>query len=232
MLPAFAIDNDADNRWANTIFGSKLSTVAAPVSATYGNHIFGGELGLPACFAMILIAAFLLHHIVNVILRRANKEMGRINTRWIVTRMTDKRIWRNRAVMDFVTDTVRWGIGMLCVACANMAVTVFVAVGRPFPAIIGATLVDLLPKAFGQWRTRESFPFHAMPDKKAALTAREFWFGKGRAASASAECGIMGLHKNLQFLCQAQDDSSRRWALSIGLLPVHYSTSGLVGEAI
>lgn len=39
--------------------------------------------------------------------------------------------------------------------------------------------------------------------------------------------GIIGAHRNPIFLCQSPGRLPRRWALSIGELPLHYSTNGL-----
>lgn len=57
------------------------------------------------------------------------------------------------------------------------------------------------------------------------------WALASNVFSVRGKGDILRLHKNLHFLCQAWGGCNRRQAVSIGVLPPHYSTDTLVWEA-
>jgi hypothetical protein len=91
---------------------------------------------------------FLLHHIGDIVLRRAEEKMSRIATRRIIAMMTDQRIARIHTEVKIVGDAM----GMLCVpalnSCVGSPVSPLIDAGLPFPAGIRIPFDgDLGPKS-------------------------------------------------------------------------------------
>jgi hypothetical protein len=98
----------------------------------------------------------------------------------------------------------------------------------PQPAIVWTALVYLFPEAVSGWARSKM-----MTVDESSLSGWEFRGGDRLPASTFAELdGIMGLHKNLHFLCQAWDDCRRRQALSIGATEVILPQTASDGKSL
>lgn len=233
MFPGFAVNNHADNRWGNAIFGGKFSAVPSLVSSANVANVLRCKLGIMLLLAAHRALASLCHHIVNVVLMGTEEQMGWIDAAGIVASVADKHSIRDGAVGKFIRYAMRWCGGNAAASWSYCAVSILVAVREPLPAVIGAALVDLAPEAFGKRATRKGFALDAMPNDESPLAARELWFREGSATTALAEFyrGIargMIAHGNslLSAVAHATERfQSLRWQL-YWVLPVHYTTSG------
>lgn len=210
-------------------------------AAAHVKHLLFVELRhAVVCAVLWLVAPFGLS-IRIVIDHCAKPEMCRVDAGWIVARVTNKHAVWNWPVMHFVT----YARGDLIAAISvDHAIAVAKFAALPFPAIIWAALVNLRPKAHLKGLADRVWRAPLMPiDIANGLAFDLFVLRSGfrsyacfLAASAKAVAigdavrGIMGLHKNLQFLCQAQDVSSVAGQLSLVCTPVSISHKGVLSN--
>jgi hypothetical protein len=222
MRPSLALNQIPDGGPTNAIFGGKLTFQYAThrVSLPNMHNQFIGQFGVRLTNAAPLAALCnLIRHVVGL---GSKKQMGRIHTRSIVALVTDKHPFGDGAMMEFVAHAVR---NIILVAMAHMAVTARLC-ALPFPAFVWLSFGNIFPKGFLKGY-RKSLVL--MTVDEVVLLAGVTVAGNFLSATALAQDlgrGIMGLHKNLQFLCQAQDVSRVAGQLLLGATPVSIPQTG------
>jgi hypothetical protein len=204
MRPRFAVDYSVDNLMANPVFAGQFGAdLASRVSLTnVANHIFGQ-------FCIDIIRSKMnaasgaplertIPHIVNLI---SWSQVFGIYASRIVAFMKNVHARGNWPIVQFVGKAMR-PIGPL--SCGESAISSILLGSLPFPTIVWAALIDFFPETIcGQARAK------MMKANESSLLGREFRNGNGLTTSTFTEFwSIMGLHKNLHFLCQAWDVSS------------------------
>lgn len=101
----------------------------------------------------------LLHHVIRVVLMSANKEMLRVDARWIVALMAGQQAFWDGAVCNLIAKARRsdhWPFSVIVCRRGYVPISLIVLGAKPQPArgpkngMNRAALIDLPPKAFGQ----------------------------------------------------------------------------------
>ncbi len=218
MFPAFAIDDKANNRTSNAVFCGKSFALFALLiaGANVANGLLG-ELGVMSRLAMFGSFAAFRHHIVNVVLMCAKKQMSRIDTGRIIASMKHPQSIGDLSQRRyFITHAMRRGVRMLAVIQANMSIPVLVAMPHPIPTFIGAAHVYLFPKALCEWAECVLCAAHVMTRNVSAFTAWKLGLWERCSATAGAQLWgfVRGMicHSKFSFqnLLTPRDDSSHR----------------------
>ena len=221
------------------LFGDSIYSL--PLRKAFANVMHGGLVYCSAVmrFALRILMAFvqpataatLAYHIVSVVFGGAQKQVGGIDTRWIVALVEYPQVIRNRAVVENPTEAMRV-VPLALKPRATVAGTQLVAL--PNPALVRRANGYVIPKRF----------LRGVIDSMAVLGNVPGWFAVDPAAirpalfsdrgllAASATAisvsvgpfirGIMGLHENLHFSCQAWDAANvaRHFSLGTSLVSI------------
>ncbi len=158
----------------------------------------------------IVAASTFVQHIVRVFSWRAGEKMAWIYARWIVATMTHEHTLLDRDVVDFVGNTM---CKKMAVSRQKASVPIAKFLSLPEPTIVGRSRGDVFPESLtvGNFvlMTRNVFVRFALDVSMArVILQRERRSLSTSAMTKAVGCivrGIIGAHKNLQFLCQAQD---------------------------
>lgn len=120
------------------------ANVTASVNVTDSPDILLGEQGFACLFAASRVEASTLFGILHIITNCASAKVCRIAAGRIVARMKNMHPLRNRAICQFVSNTVRHC--SLVILDHDTAVTVGKANALPLPTVISATNSNFLPK--------------------------------------------------------------------------------------
>lgn len=212
MPPPLAGGNQGYSRSRDTeTFADFLvREIAGCVHLTNLYDKFRGEFRHAVCLTFVLTTlAHLVGHVVRV---RAKKQVGRIHASAIIAFVQNVKIFGDGAKVDFVGSAMGAG----CSAFPPyLAIASVVQARSPLPAFGLGSRIDVTPENLPNRESTivtmnesDRLPF----DVTRTLVVMLGNWG-GLAASAFAKFnrglarGIMGWHKNLQFLCQAQDVS-------------------------
>lgn len=101
---------------------------------------------LAQAFAGVRVAGPALPHLVGLVLgMRAKEQVRRVTARRVVAPMTHHPTAGNRAERQFPRDAMR--AQMSAPLVLELAVAVFIPASAPWPALVGAALVDTRPEA-------------------------------------------------------------------------------------
>ncbi len=245
VSPSLTTDNTSDSTRAYPV-GSSQDCQPFAVGKALANldDLRVRKTGLGVRFTKHLMgnASAFAVHVNNIVSTRAKKQMRGIHAAAIVAMMADAHVVRDGAIVEYITNTVRSMKRYAVKLGFAVAIALDIQSALPFPTIVGAAPVYLLPKA----DSRRAFGDdgrnpNVMTVKKAirftfdgaALHAR--FLGDVGLLSTTAMTvtvgnvvrGIMGMHKNLQFLCQAQDVSRVAGQLLLGATPVSIAQKGV-----
>lgn len=140
----------------------------------------------------------LLDHIGMIILHCAEPKMCGINTRRIVARVTNEQAVRYGAIMKGVGVAMRWGINLILCPKSTIAST---NCALPFPTVIRAALVNVLPKSLFGSEAR-SVAMSSNIGRRASLDVSPLGscdYGNGRqfTATAHAQADWIGIGKTI-----------------------------------
>src|SRR5215813_958610 len=143
----------------------------------------------PSCRASFSVAVH------RVFLARTEPQVGRVATRRVVARMANHHPGRNRAVDQFVDDTMRGPVGP--VGPKRPITSSPKASAEPRPATVGGTAVDLGPEATGHVARFADCVVGTANDRTvAASTETETRGADGERSTASTASTLNG-HFNL-----------------------------------
>jgi hypothetical protein len=145
MRPVFIVNDitDSASTYSKVLSKLVLRNVASAIEAAYLKYLCFGEFCPRAPFA--IQTAVLLNHVSYVIQLVAKKQMGWIDTRWIIALMQDTHpIW-NRAVMQFPGGVVSKDQSLTSSPYLHAPISMFIPTTNPQPT--GFRLLNLCPKA-------------------------------------------------------------------------------------
>lgn len=149
MYPILAIDDLADHCMRHAIGTGEFSPLLA-LSRKFSD--FGYLFFVQFCHVMLrtlrswwICATSLTSHVVNVVLMRSEKQVGRIAAGRIVAVVADIHALWNWPIMQFVAKAM--GVNT-CAIDGENSVTGFAQLLRPYPTAIWRIAINVLPKAF------------------------------------------------------------------------------------
>jgi len=230
MLPVMAIDNHRNCALADSVFSRQnfIGDCTSFVAAAQFCHLRFGEF----CGSAPAILAYLVGYIIGV---SAKPEMRRIDTQPVIARMENLHTPRNGAVMQFVTEPMG---KLMLFSVAYQSITGSIGTCSPFPTGIRSRFINFLPKA--NMDGAALIMAFDKPHRLAfdALSCSVSFLGNicAIAATAATETignylrGMMGLHDDLQSLCQAAGRFQRRCGISISSL--NYSANRRFSQVV
>lgn len=199
----------------------------------------------------LIVASLLCAHVLHIVAAGSGKEMLRVTAGWIIALVTDFLIVSYRAIVQFVGKAMgrmkRLSLAESAIACSVLGTSPKPAL-RQKNRMDGAILVNLFPEAIFERAASvvivdESLRLTFNPAPSFVVSLRN-WCGLTTAALTVAYgdfierklglnmfWGMLGAHKKFTFLVSKPRTFARRWATSIGVLLVYYSTFGRVGVA-
>lgn len=232
MLPDFAFCYIRNRRPGHAKF---LSQVTTPFTSLYS--LANGDNLILSKFDIYAGAPSLLYHVLRVVLRCAKKKMIRVNATVIVALMKyPKAIWY-WAVVHFPGKAM----GKFRVSInTKLTIASSCRIAKPQPALISGARICSLPEtgAIGMSSEVARKIRVIFTDYVSSFRVRAGYDISFLTAAALAIAvwdflrGIIGVHQNLQFWCQSRGRHQRRSAISIGVLPVHCSTSESIMRTI
>ena len=133
--------------FVRAIFGGKffLSDATGSIAGTNLSNLLLCKLCVGMRLAMAM--ALFLVHIGQIVLQCAKEQMGGVATTGIVALMQNMQI----AIVAMSKQPSRLMRSPALVVNFDLAIPFAICVGLPFPTIIGAAPVYLLPKALSEW---------------------------------------------------------------------------------
>lgn len=235
MFPGQAEKQTSHADAANTILSGKgrHTDIAFGKALARFNHLLFGELGNGDFGSSgVAILGYFVRHIISIC---AKKQMGWIHAGRIVASMANMHMVRDWAVRQLPRNAVSRND---LIVKSGLPVTLAICVPLPLPTIVKAADLDLHPEMFrGRWgATKASVMPVNKPFRFTFHVAAPIFVscGNGCLLSTTAVAitvgnivrGIMGLHKNLHFLCQAQDAANVAGQLLLGSTPVSIPQEG------
>lgn len=189
------------------------------------------------------------HHVVCVFFGGSSKKMIGIHAASIVTAMKCPKPIGQRAIMQFVGKAMcERGLAI----DADLAVFMASATSLPFPTFIRAAFINFLPESVDSRKAnmmvmdkspvlslKNPLPFHGAGGDWCELTAAAHT-KPARVGAKIAECELgagrcwgMLAHVVSPFVTigQSRGRLQRRSAISIGVLPVYFSTFSLLQQS-
>lgn len=207
-----------------TLFGKGRYGYSAPSKTLpcFSNLLFG-EFGIVSlCSNGLSSLGYLVRYVVGIC---AQKQVAGIATRRIIAFVADVQAFRDWAIRQYPCDTVG-GSGLL--VKSGVPVALVISATLPFPTIVWAENFYLCPKMFRDGGRATETCMVSMNEAKrfalylAALVCVSCRNLRLLSATAMAITvgniirGIMGLHKNLHFLCHVPGCYQHRWDNFIG----------------
>jgi len=243
MSKLFGFSFSARNYGADIGFGGSelgrnvtLRDSASGIAGAYLGDLFVGQLAMGVSLA-VRVARFLAH-IVVVILARAQEKVLRVYAFTIVAFVENPEIARRFAV----SQNPRKPMSAYQFVAAGFDRTIPALIYRalPFPTIIRAALIHLLPKAVGKGNCAVGAVIvtadvaNGFASNPTAILIRR-WGKFGFLAAAAMtktvrDCGIIVGHQNLAFWCLIRGrclDAARYFCC---VLPLHFSTNELEAQ--
>lgn len=118
---------------------------------TYFCNQFCRQFGRAMAFSVTWIFPSLLNHIGNIVGWSSNKQMTRINARWIITMMAHKLISRWFAVRQFPCHSMCKGSALVVSAKRKYSVLIVIQFSKPRPAFIMRFHFHVWPKTIWNW---------------------------------------------------------------------------------
>ena len=154
MFPFFSIYDSAYVRTGEVELTSNiLLHNAATLQATDFQNVCFCQFRVAAFFAQRGRIASLLQHILDIVRLRAKKEMGGIDATRIITLVTNQLVIWKITIGKLIRKTMGAN-DVTCTRLLQLPITFTVNRTLPLPTVVGAALVNFLPKAFYQWATR------------------------------------------------------------------------------
>lgn len=88
----------------------------------------------------------LRHHVVDVVLPRAQEQMGRVYARRIVAAVKDPEPRRDLAVRDLPRHAMRQPLARMAAIPTNLTISAAVGVAQPRPALVRSSASNLSPE--------------------------------------------------------------------------------------
>lgn len=206
MLPSTSSYNGSNTRQANAKLVREWGMQFAIVG-TLANYLYVtfSKACVPMLLAARVVASAFLKFVVVIVFACAKKQMGRIDAWRIVTMMTDEHAFWNGAKVQYVTEAMRPVI-------VKLAMLTLAAAAKPPPTFVRAAFVYLRPESLfdGRMHVMTSSVTKWLAFDLSASCLTSGCNGCRQATAAFAELwsivrGMIGVHKNLHFLCRAGD---------------------------
>lgn len=139
MLPNFVVQDVANMRCVNTIFGSKEnSRYSCCMRFTNVQNVYFHESMMPVAFAAS-VSPF-SNGVTHVTQMSSWEKVQGIGAGWMIAGVQDVQTFRNRPIVQFPREAMSQTI---CIAsCRKHAIALIVKTSFPFPAIIEVGAFD------------------------------------------------------------------------------------------
>ena len=232
--PCFSTQQGTHNTSTYAVFGGKLALkkIAGSISEACLDNLFVSKFGTGMIHTVVVtIFCNLIRHIISM---RSEKQMTRVAARRIVAFMANYHFVGDRAVGEFIGNTMRKSRFSGALSDANPAISGFEFGCLPFPAIMRSALVYILPKANFEWAkvsvmtADKSARFSFNPTASSIIANRYFSFLSATAVAITVWDFICGrvrgmlIHVNLLLsaIGRATGCFQHRRGISIGFTGV------------